>query len=315
MADLDEPSAAYVRHEAGSCMAAVGRLANAFRLLEAAFEYPFNVGLWPNAALTASRLSSLYLMTGWVDKAIDWARTGVDLAEKSREDPATAHFGFTPMENLTMLGYCLCQAGRRDEAQLAFEEAEWAQCEFDRANQQLISIKHFHYCDWFLSVGNADEVIRRTSYTLPLHDSRGWLADSALDHFLLGQAYFLQEQVAPGRGLSKSLDEINCAVDGLRRAGYSEFLVQGLLARARIFRVQGRLERMQRDLSESMALIQRSGFKLFEFKVQLEKAYIGILEGRKDLAGNHFQLAEAMVADGGFHRWDREIDGLRRAIE
>ena len=111
------------------------------------------------------------------------------------------------------------------------------------------------------------------------------------------------------------MEELDCAIDGLRQAGYKEYLVLGLLARARVFRAQERPDLAQRDLSESMVLIRRGGMKLYEFNVQLESAYLKLLEGQRDEARKHLRNSTAMVADMGCHRWDTEIAELRAALE
>ena len=282
ISDLDDQSAGFVQHETGFVLAALGRLPEAMEILEASFDNAFTRRRWPGAALSAARLAELYLLSGMINTAKDRASIGVELARKSQDDPATADMRFTPMQNLTTLGYILCQAGYQSEAESFFKEAELAQCQLDPSLQQLISIKHFRYCDWFLAVGKADEVINRTKY----NDK-----------------------------LEKSLAELDCAIDGLRQAGYKEYLVLGLLARARVFRAQERPDLAQRDLSESMVLIRRGGMKLYEFNVQLESAYLKLLEGQRDEARKHLRNSTAMVADMGCHRWDTEIAELRAALE
>lgn len=313
VAGLDEQSAAFVRAETGHCLTTLGRLADAIVLYKAAYEFSLNTGHWPNAALSATNLSNLSFLIGEIDEAIEWGTLGVSLMESSRNDPATCDMGFMPMQNLTTLGYALCQAGRLDEAKPLFEDAEQAQREIDPALMQLISIKHFRYCDWLLETGQTDEVIARTAYTLPLHTENRWLLDAALDHLLLGRAYYMRQQ-SQGRGLFDSLDELDRAVDALREGGYQEYLVQGLLARARTLRVQGELERSLRDLAEASIIVERSGMRVFKADLQLERASLNLAEGHGEAAREQMEAAASVIDEMGYHRRDRGITELRAAL-
>jgi hypothetical protein len=103
-------------------------------------------------------------------------------------------------------------------------------------------------------------------------------------------------------------------VDGLREAGQLWMLPYGLLARAAFFREVGEYEKSRRDLDEVMRIAKRCGMRLFECDAHLEYARLTLSEGNPNAALPHFQSAEALVIECGYHRRDPEIAELREKL-
>jgi hypothetical protein len=112
--------------------------------------------------------------------------------------------------------------------------------------------------------------------------------DIGVDHLSLGLAQ------APGS--PESITHLDQAVDYLRRASYLEFLPLALLARG-----------TPHDLEEVYTIASRSGMRLHLADYHLAMA-------RLHHSREHFQKAQALVNETGYHRRDPELAELRRAL-
>jgi hypothetical protein len=217
---------------------------------------------WKGASISACNLSELELMLGEVARAVEDAEQSVTYADRSGD-------AFQRMAARGIHAGVLHQAGRRDEAESRFREAERMQAERQPAYPLLTSIGSFLYCDLLLSAverkaGTAGEelkndeglalcraVAERAARTLIIGECNHLLLDIALDHLTLGRAALYaailespSRQSEPAqhssppraseesqRGFNTSAMELDLAVSGLRRAATVEFLVHGLLTR------------------------------------------------------------------------------------
>ena len=93
----------------------------------------------------------------------------------------------------------------------------------------------------------------------------------ALDHLTLGRVH-LYRAILDGTAPEDAEPEIEKAVDGLRRAGAVEFLVRGLLTRAWLRVVQGRLDAAKADLDEAEEIARRGPMPLFLADIALYRA-------------------------------------------
>ena len=116
--------------------------------------------------------------------------------------------------------------------------------------------------------------------------------------------------------------QIDIAVDTLREAGSQDYLPPGLLVRAQPHRVAvqagvaSSASDVERDLDEVTDIALRDApnggtMRLHLCDAHLEYARLRLAEGRPDDARPHFETAEALVNECGYHRRDREIDDLR----
>ena len=122
--ELSEAQQSFVLGQAGICLRALGRLAEAREPMQTGLEAQIKQENWKNAAIQASNLSELALVAGDVPAAIRYAEQSVELAERSGDV-------FGRMASRTTLADALHQAGRTDEAAARFQEAE----EMQRARQ------------------------------------------------------------------------------------------------------------------------------------------------------------------------------------
>src|ERR1019366_7972643 len=101
---------------------ALGRLTEAFEPMRASLAMSVEGEDWVNAAIRASNLTQLELLLGEMGLAAADAEQAVTYAERSGD-------AFQRMGRRTIYADALHQAGRRDEAEARFREAEELQAE------------------------------------------------------------------------------------------------------------------------------------------------------------------------------------------
>ncbi|MEO8378607.1 MAG: hypothetical protein ABI779_02980 [Acidobacteriota bacterium] len=261
---LTEADQAWLLNQAAYRLRALGRLTEALEPMRLSGEMDVEVEGWRGAAISYGNLSELELTLGEVAGAVGDAEQSVSYANRSG-------VAFHRMSNRTAHADVLHQAGRRDEAEARFREAEQMQAESQPTYPLLYSLQGFRYCDLLLSevereAGKAEgalkkeeglalcpTVAKRAAQTLKwMTDAKLGLLDIALDHLTLGRAALYGailesrgERGAPAepssppptsgesqRGFASAATELDQAVSGLRRAGVQHHLPRGLLTRA-----------------------------------------------------------------------------------
>ena len=211
---------------AGFRLRALGRLAEATKPMQAGLDARIRLEDWMNAANSASNISEQYLTIGDVGQALDYAQQSVNLAGQSSD-------AFWQMGSTTTLAAALHEAGRTEEAEAHFFEAEAMQIESQPQFPILYSLQGFRYCKLLLDQGKHQEVQDRAGQTLEWatqHDLG--LLTVALDHLSLGRAHLAEAQREGTCNFTKAAEHLDQAVDGLRQAGTQDHQPRGFLARA-----------------------------------------------------------------------------------
>jgi tetratricopeptide (TPR) repeat protein len=322
VAGLTEDAKAFVLHQAGYRLRALGRLAEAAQLMQAGMEAVIGQEDWRGAARAASNLSELTLTSGDLAQALAFAQQSADLADRS--DDASMR-----MIMRTTLANAQHQAGRLSEAEAVFREAEEMQKEWQPQFPFLYSVGGFQYCELLLGQGEVQEVQSRAGQTIEIAIRNNWLLDIALDHLSLGRTYLLQARQEGSRdpstesilteeglrtGFTQAMAHLEQAVDGLRRAGQQDDLPRGLLARAELRRVMGDLDRSRADLEEALSIATRGGMRLHEADCHLEYARLHLACGEKEKAQQSLAQAKEMIQDMGYHRRDGEVAELEEIM-
>jgi len=262
---LTEAAQAWLLAVAAFHLRALGRLTEALEPIRAGLPIELKREDWKNAAIRASNLSELELTLGEVAEAVGDAEQSMIYADRSGAASQR-------MINYTTLADALHQAGRRDEAEACFREAEQMQAEIQPTYPLLYSSQGFQYCDLLLAEAEREAgkvkgvlkkegwltlcraVAERAAQTLKWEERmRGApLLDFALHHLTLGRAalYVAILESRSGRrepaqtsftpptseesppGFTSAATELDHAVSGLRRAGQQDDLPRGLLTRA-----------------------------------------------------------------------------------
>jgi tetratricopeptide (TPR) repeat protein len=138
LADSDQ---AWLFNEAAIHLRAIGRLTEALEAMRAGLDMGVKQENWAAAAVRASNLSELELTLGFAVDAVVHAEQSVTYADRTDD-------AFRRCVNRTTVGNTLHHAGRRDEAETYFRQAEQMQVE---GYPLLYSLPGFHYCALLLA--------------------------------------------------------------------------------------------------------------------------------------------------------------------
>jgi tetratricopeptide (TPR) repeat protein len=306
VAGLSEEAKAVVLNWAGFRLWALGRLVEAAQPMQTALEAHTAQKNWKESALDAGNISELYLTSGDLAQALDFAQHSIDLAERSGNL-------FRRIVTRTQLANALQQAGRRLEAKAVFRAAEAMQKEDQPEPPFLYSLRGYVYCDLLLGQGKYQEVQSRASQMLEWAKQIAGgvsLLDIALIHLSLGRAHLLQAQRKGTGDCAQAVAHLERAVDGLRQAGQQDHLSRGLLARAGLRRTTGSLDRARADLEEALSIATRGGMRLHEADCHLEYAWLHLVCGEQEKARESLARAKGMVEEMGYRRRDGEVAEL-----
>ncbi len=302
------------------------------RLTEAAV--PLRIGLnsdveredWPNAAISASNLSTLELMRGEISAAVTVGEQSVTYADRS-EEPSEQ------LLNRAALADTLHQAGRLAESRRLFEEVESRQIAYQPKYPRLYSQQGFHYCELLLSdaeraaylavlgeselgdmlarsTAACDGVRERARLTLGwmTNDPNSPLITMAVDHLTLARATLYKASVTASAEWHSALAQITAAVDGLRAAGIADYLPRGLLTRAWLRRLSGDHAGCQADLDEAWEIAERGPMPLHQADILLYRARL--FRDRDALVE-----ARRLIEKHGYHRRDGELADAEEAAK
>ena len=253
---------------------------------------------WRQAAIGYSNLSDLFLVLGKTEQAYQCAQDAITFAERHGEVKQR-------IINQSRLARVFHIKGNLDTSLHHFWMAEAIQVEELDVESILYSIRGYYYCDLLLDIKQANEVKRRASLNLQQPSS---LIDEALNCLVLTVADL---ELGQNRKAREALD---VAIGMLRKATLVQFIPYGLLERAAFFREANDHEKSRHDLKEIMRLATRCSMHLHECDAHLEYARLALAEDNPDAALAHFQSADALVTECGYHRRDPEIAELKEKL-
>jgi hypothetical protein len=308
--DLSESDQAWLLNEAAFSLRALGRVIEAVEPMRVGLDMRVAQKDWTNAAVCASNLCELELTHGDVTSAVREARRAVEFADRSGD-------AFQRMSKRSRLAHAEHEAGHGTEASELFREAEALQAELQPEYPLLYSLQGFQYCDLLLADSErsawraspqpaldarAREVERRAGQTLAWVTGQRWLLDIALDHLTLGRASLFRALLGDehDEAIRTARDDVNAAVDGLRRAGQQDYLPRGLLTRAWLLAVTRDLDGAATDLGEAQEIAERGPMGLFLADVHLYRGRL--FRDRAELS-----KAREAIDRLGYHRRDGEL--------
>jgi len=303
---LSDADKSFLLTAAGFDLRALGRLAEAVEPIVAGQQNNIAREDWINAAIQAGNLSELHLTLGRVKEAIRFARQSVDYADRSGD-------AFLRIVMRTALADALHQAGRLDEAEDLFRQAEAMEKDDQPQYPLLYSVQGYRYCDLLLGFGRHEDVLKRAAQTLEWVTAQNWLLDIGLDHLSLARAALLAAESGRASAVAEARTHARAAVDTLRQAGTQHHLPRGLLGRAEVSRFDGRPDDARADLEEAMGIATRDPagpMKLHMTDIHLAHARLDLDAARPDAARAHLAAARALIAQTGYHRRDAELAAL-----
>jgi hypothetical protein len=337
---LTEADQAWLLAVAAFDLRALGRLTEAIEPVRVGLAMKVKQEDWESAAIGAGNLSELELTLGEVALAAADAELSVTYAERSGD-------AFQRLSKRADHADALHQAGRRDEAEARFCEAEVMQAGNQPQYPLMYSVRGFLYCDLLLAAAEC-AAWRRMLNSSHIHQSSSslescrtvseraartlqWaeqgnlsLLTIALDHLTLGRAALyaaILEGLAPGQ-LDSCRESLQHAVDGLRRAGMQQYLPFGLLTRDWVRFLTGARtghESAQRDLDEAFEITERGPMPLFQADIHLHRARLfGLSKDRPasyPWTSPQTDLAEArrLIEKHGYWRRKEELEDAEAA--
>ncbi len=307
MSKLPDADQSFILNEAGFCLRALGRLAEAVQPLQAGLEAYISLDDWSNASAVAVNLSELYLTLGDLRQAVAYAEQSGELAVKSGDS-------YRRMDSEAILANVLSQAGRLSEAEVAFRKAELIQQDWQQQYPRLYSVRGFQYCDLLLEQGKYEEVESRAAQTLQWAKQYLGLLSIALDLLSLGRAYLLRAREGETGDYAQAAGQLNQAVDGLRLAGQLDYLPRGLMARAELHILKGDFSRPRADLDEALSIAVRGEMGLHEADCHLGYARLYVAQGEKEKARESWVKAKGMIERMGYGRRKKEVEEIGREL-
>jgi hypothetical protein len=275
IATLTTADQAFVLNVASVCLRAQGRFAEALPAVRVGLRLREDAKHWKGAAVEASNLSETELLLGEVAAAVATAEQSVAHADNGGDE-------FQSVVNRVNHAAALHAAGRREEAERLFADAENRQKKMQPEYPLLYSVQGYRYCDLLLARNDVTAVRDRAAKILEWESNTASPSplDRATLRLTLGRAHFglaldtasrLPSAVAQGdvRAAQTRLSE---AVDGLRAINQFDDLPRALLARAAFRRSIGDWAGAKRDLEEVEEIAEPGPMRLHLCDMALERA-------------------------------------------
>lgn len=308
-----EEERAWLLNVAGYNLRALGRLADATEPMQAGLEANVALEDWPNSAISASNLCGLSLIRGELAAALNHAEQVIQFTDCGEDVWAS-------LQARAQKAVVLHHLGRLAEAEAVFAEIE--------ALQPSVSCPHLLYAfDSYsdLMLDKADlltatdpraagaiihEVIRQLESLLDSSAQTMNTYAAGVFHVVLGRARLLEAVHGGAFCKDDALQEVEKAIDELRRAGRQDELPRALLVRASLERITSDWEGASGDLCEAMEISQRGAMRLYEADCHLEAARLELARGRLGVALSSLAAARHLIEAIGYHRRDRELAEL-----
>jgi hypothetical protein len=343
VATLEVADRAWVLGTAAYSLRAQGRCADALPAQRAGLRIRDEMAEWGAAANSASNVCQTELLVGEVAAALITAKKSITYADRSTDE--------NWMEGARVTyARALLAAGRPENAERLFAEAERQQKKRQPEHPLLLGLRGHWYCVLLLSKGDHVAARDRAAQTLEWVKPQNRLLDIALDTVTLGRAHLGLALDKVGRRLASpkcndadiARAKLEESVEGLRTSGNTDCLPDGLLSRAAFHRSVGDWSGAARDFDEVEEIAEPGPMRLFLCDMALERARLafaqieafaplnGMLEGHnppKPAVPNAEQIAELRgdankqlktaadyIEKCGYHRRSEELAELQTVL-
>jgi hypothetical protein len=341
---LKEADQSWVLAITAFVLRALGRHTEAREPMQVALERRIKQEDWVNAATGATNLSQLNQTLGDVAAAVKDAERAALYGDRSGE-------AFRRLVTRAILGDILHQAGRRNDAEKGFLEAEQLQREWQPRFTILYSQLGFLHCDLLLDAperaawlvtssaktsppaelvvhrATLQTVSERVTQTLAWAiEQNASLLTFALDYLTVARtalySFILAEATADKRSddLEAARRALNEAVSALRRSGQQDDLPRGLLSRAWLLHVAGihtGPDSAQADLDEAWEIAERGPMRLHMADIHLYRARLFFRDATYPWESPEADLAAArkLIEECGYGRRKEELEDAEAALK
>jgi len=236
---------------------------------------------------------------------VEFGQQAVDFADRSGH-------GFHKESKRNTLADALYQSGQVAEAERLFAEAEAMQRASQPEYRFLFTLRGYRYCNLLLDIGKWEEVLERAEEGLKIALQYNDLLSIALDHLSIARAHHAAAAQSEAEPAHRDAAEqhFNRAVEGLRKAGTTDMLPKGLLARAhwrlQIRRPAAALE----DLDEAYEIAESGSMGLYLVDWHIAMSRLRRMEGNDAAAAQHKAEALQRVRETGYLRRLEEAEEL-----
>jgi tetratricopeptide (TPR) repeat protein len=302
---LSEAAQAWLLAEAAFCLMSLGRLEEAVAPREADISLFAKLEHWENASRDAGSLTDLLLPLGKLKDAETSARQAIDYALRTDNK-------LRQMVSYSKLATVLHRQGLLSNAQETFAHAEQLQAQCRPDTPYLSSVKGAWYCALLLDTAHQPEdlaaILTRAEYGLKISQSQNWLLDMAFDHLTLARTYS-----ALARTDSAST-AFTAAILAIQKSGSIDDMPQFYLARASFHLSQNELVKAKNDIDTANQTITRCGMKLYAVDAALLLGRYYLAMHDKASAQRHYNQAEMLITETGYHLRDKDLLELGQAI-
>lgn len=323
-----------------SSLQALGRLEEVTEPMVATIDIFLEQGNWKQSSINLNGLSELQLELGNIEAALSSAQQSMELAFKSGADVRR-------VDSRVVLANIQHQVGKLEVSQLLFKEAEDLQKKFKIGFSLLDSHAGFYYCNVLLAQGNWQAANKRAEQWAEWRQQDTPVLDQAFEYLISGRAnlmawieastdkqadnnnlesmVFSSEHEFVSTDASQAAKQgLNQAVESLRLAEESNYLAQGLLARAHYHRFSLSFDESQdvkthalADLQEAHALAQENRARLQLCDYHLESARLALTLSEDILGktvGEHLQAAKQLIKETGYECRLPEVKSLEAML-
>lgn len=164
---------------------------------------------------------------------------------------------------------------------------------------------------------------RRATQTLEWVTPQDWLLDIALDHLALARVALYRAALAPQPPAAGGNPHLAPALDGLRKAGRSDYLPKALLTAAHWQALLGDAATAERHLAEAQRIAERGPMPLYLADVHLHRARLAGMTKPEDRMTKwpgidprvELAKAKALIEQHGYGRRREELADAEAAAE
>ena len=321
--DFSPEEYCFLKNSAGMNLKFLGRIDESIQPMADSFGTYLANEDYSNASVIVGNLVEADIELGKIEDAISFAKTGLTLAEGSKNL-------FERMASHCAYADALHQLGKIAKSRKEFGKAETVKKIFSNNQPNLNSYFGYKYCDLLLTLQQFEAVIQRASQSLKISKDfvNNGLAkyDVGLDLLILGRAY-------SGLGKSsKALEKINMSLECLLSTGQLGFISLAYLAQGAEYRKQGEFCLSLESLSRVWELAEPAGMKLHLVDYHLEMTRLNFAAGPK-LArctevlsvleadgcvltlSAHIEEAEKLIEQTNYHRRNQELFKLKQQVK
>lgn len=352
IASLTKPQQAVILAAAGWDLRSLGRMEEATVALQGSLDVFRGLKEWEQAVISACQLSQIYLDSGKLTKALDYAKQSQQLADLSDKTfwrsaglilRANALFHMGPQKDAEtdkciyeLMGASEFQTDSRNDAEAPAARRLKVLSSIPADSGDVVdhAFIGFRWCDLLLaqveslvpSVPTSEIATRvqemwREVEAWSMHlkekgriENRSLLA-SAVSELLLGRGRLVRAlKGGSADDLESAANHLRHALADQRKAGAEELYVVGLLAHATLCRVRRELDGVAKDLQEAKEVALRGRMERHYADCMLRLARYHHDFDEHDQARKCLDEARQSIQKLGYHRRDADVAALEMQL-